>query len=346
MSKQENNKKMFGNGPGPGRGHGMAMPVQKAKNFKGTLKRLLNYLKFQRVNLTIVILLTILGTLFAVVAPKVLGNVTTILYDGYLELRNGVSNPIDFQSIGYILMLLIGLYAISAVFNYIRQYLMVNITQKTIFNIRQEVSEKLERLPLRYYDAYTHGEVLSRVTNDIDNMSNALQQSVTQLISAIITILGVLVMMLSISPIMTIITMVTLPLSVIIVKSVAKKSQIYFKSQQKNVGALNGHVEEMYTGHKIVKAFGYEEKSIERFDAINNELYEAGWKAQFISGIIMPMMTFVNNLGYVFVCITGGILMIRNAIKLGDIQAFIQYSRQFSQPIVQTATWQILSNQP
>lgn len=335
MSKQENNKKMFGHGPG--RGHGMAMPVQKAKNFKGTLKRLLSYLKFQRVNLAIVILLTILGTLFAVVAPKVLGNVTTILYDGYLELRNGVSKPIDFQSIGYILMLLIGLYAISAIFNYIRQYLMVNITQKTIFNIRQEVSEKLERLPLRYYDAYTHGEVLSRVTNDIDNMSNALQQSVTQLISAIITILGVLVMMLSISPIMTIITMVTLPLSVIIVKSVAKKSQVYFKSQQKNVGALNGHVEEMYTGHKIVKAFGYEEKAIERFDAINDELYEAGWKAQFISGIIMPMMTFVNNLGYVFVCITGGILMIRNAIKLGDIQAFIQYSRQFSQPIVQTA---------
>ncbi len=336
MSKQDN-KKMFGNSPGPGRGHGMAMPVQKAKNFKGTLKRLLSYLKFQRVNLIIVILLTILGTLFAVVAPKVLGNVTTILYDGYLELRKGVSNPIDFQAIGYIIMILVGLYAISAIFNYIRQYLMVNITQKTIFNIRQEVSGKLERLPLRYYDSYTHGEILSRVTNDIDNMSNALQQSVTQLISAVITILGVLVMMLSISPIMTLITLVTLPLSVIITKSVAKKSQMYFKSQQKNIGALNGHVEEMYTGHKIVKVFGYEEKAIERFDAINDELYQAGWKAQFISGIIMPMMIFVNNLGYVFVCITGGILMIKNAIKLGDIQAFIQYSKQFSQPIVQTA---------
>ncbi|QUI24606.1 ABC transporter ATP-binding protein [Vallitalea pronyensis] len=335
MGKQENNKKMFGHGPG--RGHGMSMPVEKAKNFKGTLKRLLGYLKYQRVKLMIVVLFTILGTLFTVVAPKILGNATTILYEGYLALRNGVQDPIDFQAIGNVLILLVGLYVISAIFNYIRQYIMVNVTQKTIFNIRQEVSEKLERLPLRYYDAYTHGEILSRVTNDIDNMSNALQQSVTQLISAVITILGVLVMMLSISPLMTLIALVTLPLSVFITKGVAKRSQAYFKSQQKNIGALNGHVEEMYTGHKIVKAFGYEEKAMERFDAINEELYEAGWKAQFISGIIMPMMTFVNNLGYVFVCITGGILMIRNAIKLGDIQAFIQYSRQFSQPIVQTA---------
>lgn len=350
MSKQMNNKQMQNNqmnnrqmgrkmmgGGGPGRGHGLAAPVQKAKNFRATLRRLLGYLRFQRFSLIVVVLLTIMGTLFTVIAPKILGQVTTILYDGYMQIREGVTNPINFETIGMILLQLIGIYIISAIFNYLRQHLMVNITQKTIFNIRQEVNEKLERLPLRYYDAYTHGEILSRVTNDIDNMSNALQQSVTQLISSIITILGVLVMMLVISPIMTLITLVTLPLSVLITKGIAKKSQAYFKSQQKNIGALNGHVEEMYTGHKIVKAFGYEEKALERFDKINDELYKAGWKAQFISGIIMPLMTFVNNLGYVFICITGGILMIRNAIQLGDIQAFIQYSKQFSQPIVQTA---------
>ncbi|GKX31638.1 hypothetical protein SH1V18_41180 [Vallitalea longa] len=325
-------------GRGPGRGHAMSMPVEKAKDFKGTLKRLLGYLKPRRISLIFVVIMAVLSTIFSIVAPKKMGEATTKLFENFMEIINGVPNAsIDFDFIFNILLILGILYAASSLFNFIMQYTMASVVQKTVFDMRKDVSSKLTKLPLKYYDSRTHGEILSRVTNDIDNISNTLQQSIVQLITALITMIGVLVMMLTISPLMTLITLLTLPLCVIITKNIAKKSQKYFKKQQEIIGELNGHVEEMYTGHKIVKSYGHEKKSIGEFKEMNNRLYEVGWKAQFISGVIMPLMNFVNNLGYVFVCIAGGILTIRNSIKVGDIQAFIQYSRSFSQPIIQTA---------
>ncbi|WP_304943506.1 ABC transporter ATP-binding protein [Vallitalea guaymasensis] len=325
-------------GRGPGRGHAMSMPVEKAKDFKGTLKRLLGYLKPRRVSLIFVVIMAICSTIFTILAPKIMGKATTRLFNDFMEIIKGVPNAsVDFDAILNILIVLGVLYILSSLFSFIMQFTMASVVQKTVFTMREDVSSKLTKLPLKYYDSRTHGEILSRVTNDIDNISNTLQQSVIQLITSVITIVGVIVMMLTISPLLTLITITTLPLSIIITKNIAKKSQKYFKSQQEIIGNLNGHVEEMYTGHKIVKAYGHEKKSIKEFKEINNKLYEAGWKAQFISGIIMPMMSFVNNLGYVFVCIAGGILMIKKSIQLGDIQAFIQYSRSFGQPIVQTA---------
>lgn len=325
-------------GRGPGRGHAMSMPVEKAKDFKGTLKRLLGYLKPRRVSLIFVVIMAICSTIFTILAPKIMGKATTRLFNDFMEIIKGVPNAsVNFDAILNILIVLGVLYILSSLFSFIMQFTMASVVQKTVFTMREDVSSKLTKLPLKYYDSRTHGEILSRVTNDIDNISNTLQQSVIQLITSVITIVGVIVMMLTISPLLTLITITTLPLSIIITKNIAKKSQKYFKSQQEIIGNLNGHVEEMYTGHKIVKAYGHEKKSIKEFKEINNKLYEAGWKAQFISGIIMPMMSFVNNLGYVFVCIAGGILMIKKSIQLGDIQAFIQYSRSFGQPIVQTA---------
>jgi ATP-binding cassette subfamily B protein len=327
-----------GIGRGPGRGHAMGIPVEKAKDFKGTLKRLLGYLKPVKLRLIIVVFFAVLSTIFSIVSPKIMGKATTKLFEGLMMKMKGIPNAsIDFDYIMYILAILAGLYFVSALFSYIMQFIMASVAQKTVFGMRNDISDKLARLPLKYYDSRTHGEILSRVTNDVDNISNTLQQSITQLITSVITILGVIVMMLTISPLMTLITLVTLPLSIFITKGVAKRSQKYFKSQQKALGELNGHVEEMYTGHKIVKAFGHEKRSIEKFNEINDKLYEAGWKAQFISGIIMPLMNFVNNIGYVFVSVVGGLLVTRGAIQIGDIQAFIQYSRRFSQPIVQTA---------
>ncbi|WP_066501758.1 ABC transporter ATP-binding protein [Abyssisolibacter fermentans] len=332
------NKGSNTNKRGHGRNGAMMMPVQKAKNFKGTFKRLLQYLKPRRFSIIACVILSIFSTVFSILSPKIMGLATSELFEVFNKRLKGDSSvSVDFSYILNILLVLAGLYIISALFTYIMRYIMASLAQKTVYDMRQEISGKLTKLPLKYYDAHTHGEILSRVTNDIDNISNTLQQSIIQLITSAIIIIGVIVMMLSISPLLTLVVVITLPLSIFITKSVAKRSQKYFKSQQKVLGQINGHVEEMYTGHKIVKAFGYEEKSIENFEKFNDELYNSGWKAQFISGIIMPLMRFVNNLGYVFVCIGGGILMIKNSIKLGDIQAFLQYSRNFSQPIVQTA---------
>lgn len=335
---REMKKSSTGVNKGPGRGHAMGRPVEKAKDFKGTFKRLLGYLKPRRVRLTFVVFMAILSTIFSIVSPKIMGKATTKLFKGFMMKMEGIPNAsIDFGYISNILLILVGLYFISSLFNYIMNYVMASVAQKTVFEMREDVSNKLSKLPLKYYDSRTHGEILSRVTNDVDNISNTLQQSITQLITAVITILGVIVMMLSISPLMTLITLITLPLSVIITKGIATRSQKFFKEQQKALGNLNGHVEEMYTGHKIVKVFGHEKKSIQKFNEINDELYNAGWKAQFISGVIMPLMSFVNNIGYVLVSVIGGLLVTKRAIQIGDIQAFIQYSRQFSQPIVQTA---------
>lgn len=339
MDKRKDIKKPSGGMKrGPGRGHAMGMPVEKAKDFKGTLKRLLGYLKPIRVKLVFVVFMAILSTIFSIVSPKVLGKATTKLFEGFMMKMKGIPNAsIDFSYILNILTILGGLYLISFLFSYIMQYIMASAAQKTVFDMRQDISNKLGKLPLKYYDSRTHGEILSRVTNDVDTISSTLQQSITQLITAVVTIIGVIIMMFSISTTMTLIIFITLPLSVFVTKGVASRSQKFFKSQQKALGELNGHVEEMYTGHKIVKVFGHEKKSIEKFDEINEKLYEAGWKAQFISGLIMPLMNFVNNIGYVFVSVVGGLLVTKKAINIGDIQAFIQYSRRFGQPIVQTA---------
>ena len=326
-----------GMGPGGPGGH-MGMPVEKAKNFKGTFKRLLGYLKHVKYQLIAVFVTAVLSTVFNIVSPKVMGKATTRLFEGLMKKFMGVPGAaIDFAYIWYIMEVLIGLYIISAIFGYIQQYIMAGVAQKIVYNMREEVNAKLSRLPLRFFDTYTHGEILSRVTNDIDNISNTLQQSLTQIITSAVTLVGIIIMMLSISPMLTLICMVTLPLYVIVTQAVASRSQKYFAKQQQTLGDLNGHVEEMFTGHKIVKAFGHEADSIKKFNQINDELYESGWKAQFISGIIMPLMNFINNIGYVLVCVVGGIFVTKQKISIGDIQAFIQYSRQFTQPIVQTA---------
>ena len=325
-------------GGGMGQGPGMGMPAEKAKDFKGTLRRLLAYMKPQRFKLITVVLAAILSTIFSVVTPVVMGLAITSMYEDVTTgLQSAAGIVINFAYIGKVLLLLGALYIASALFMYIQQILMASVTQNTVYDLRKDINSKLSRLPLKYFDSRTHGEILSRVTNDIDNISGTLQQSITQLITSFLTLIGVIIMMLVISPVMTLILVVTLPLSIFVTKNVAKKSQLYFADQQKAVGNINGHVEEMYTGHKIVKAYGYEDKSIKRFDEINQELYDAGWKAQFISGVIMPLMNFVSNIGYVFVCVVGGILVTKGIVTLGNIQAFIQYARQFTQPIVQIA---------
>ncbi|MEH7097774.1 ABC transporter ATP-binding protein [Neobacillus vireti] len=326
-------------GPGGGFGpRGMGMPVQKAKDFKGTLKRLIVYLKPYKLQLISVLITAIISTVFSIVSPKIMGKATTKLFEGLMMKLKGVPGAkIDFDYIGQIILLLIGLYILSAIFAYLQGYIMAGVAQKTVYNLRKEVEEKLNRMPLKYFDSKTHGEILSRAVNDVDNISTTLQQSLTQLITSVVTLVGVIVMMLSISPLMTLIVIVTLPLSFIATANIAKKSQQYFKGQQKSLGQLNGHVEEMYTGHKVVKVFGHEKRSIEEFEKINEKLYQSGWKAQFVSGMIMPLMSFINNIGYVLVSVAGGLLVTKKAIEIGDIQAFIQYARQFSQPIAQTA---------
>ncbi|MFB5197440.1 MULTISPECIES: ABC transporter ATP-binding protein [unclassified Neobacillus] len=347
MSKDSNQNHTQGTGtrkpgPGPGGGFGpmgMGMPVQKAKNFKGTLNRLISYLKPYKLQLLAVLITAIISTIFAIVSPKILGKATTKLFEGLMMKFRGIPGAkIDFDYIGQIIILLIGLYILSAIFAYIQQYIMAGVAQKTVYNLRKEVEEKLNRLPLKYFDSRTHGEILSRAINDVDNISTTLQQSLTQLITSVVTIIGVIIMMLSISPLMTLVVILTLPLSGVAIAKIAKKSQKYFKGQQKSLGQLNGHVEEMYTGHKVVKVFGHEQKSIETFEGINETLYQSAWKAQFVSGLIMPLMGFINNIGYVLVSVVGGILVTKKAIEIGDIQAFIQYARQFSQPIAQTAS--------
>ncbi len=351
----------LGGGPMGGRGPmgAMGRPVEKAKDFKGTLKRLLLYFLPEKWNLLVVLIAAILGTVFNIVGPKVLGWATTRLFNNLIDIflvraknqairQQLAQNPslplqllpvpgIDFDYIGRIILILIVLYVISAIFMFIQQYLMAGVSQRAIYKLRQQVDQKLSRLPLKYFDGRTHGEILSRAVNDMDNIGFTLQQSLMQLITSTLTLVGVLVMMLSISWKLTAIVLVTLPLSLFVVTGIAKRSQEYFRKQQKSLGELNGHVEEMYTGHKIIKAFGHEAKAIAVFDDLNAQLREAGWKAQFVSGIIMPLMRFVGNLGYVLVAVVGGTMVTQDAISLGDVQAFIQYSNQFTMPITQLA---------
>lgn len=360
MSEQKSPKSETPNRGSFGRGPMMGGPVVKAKDFRGSLKRLGEYLRPERYRFIAVFFLTIASTLFSIVGPKIMGKATTKLGEGilakytyYMQLNMAIQNkmpievinklkkqPIptfDFAYIEKILLMLVALYLISALFSYIMGYIMSSVSQNTVYKMRNDVKDKLDRLPLKYFDQRTHGEILSRVTNDMDNIATTLQQSLTQLITSFVTIIGVLIMMLTISPVMTIITLVTLPASMFITALIAKNSQKFFAEQQKCLGELNGHVEEMYAGHKIVKVFGHEEDSIVKFKGINARLYSVGWKAQFMSGIIFPALNFVNNIGYVFVCVVGGLLVARKKIEIGDIQAFIQYMRTFTQPILQLA---------
>lgn len=363
MSEKRESASSPGGMPGR-RQHGpmgaMGAPVEKAKDFKGTLRRLVRYLKPQKIKFIIVGILAVVSTIFSIFGPKVLGKGTTKIAEGVIaryayiiklqtaisrnmpqstidELRNQQIPLFDLDYIFKIVMVMAGLYVVSALCSYAMGYIMSGVSQKTVYTMRNEVKDKLDRLPLKYFDARTHGEILSRVTNDMDNIATTLQQSLTQLVTSVITIIGILIMMLSISPLLTLIALFTLPLSVVLTIGIAKKSQKYFYAQQKSLGALNGHVEEMFTGHKIVRAFGQEEISIDKFSEINDSLYTAGWKAQFMSGIIMPALNFVSNLGYVLISIFGGLMVAKKVMDLGDIQAFIQYMRQFTQPIVQTA---------
>jgi ATP-binding cassette subfamily B multidrug efflux pump len=427
-------------GPGGHRGGpmgGLGRPVEKAKDFKGTLKRLVGYLKPHKIKLIIVLIFAVLSTVFAIAAPKITGQAMNKLQDSYMainmingisDIQNAISEGIknnatadkpaempdantmeilkkvmsfpdiktvddadkkaditkfflelsdklpadiqkgfnlpadkkqmnftdeqlegvikairetngkyDFSHLGTIVLLLLGMYLISSGFRLVMGLVMSGVSQKTVQDLRTKVNEKLNRLPLKYFDSNAYGDILSRVTNDVDTISQTLQQSLTQIITSVLSLLGFIIMMLTISPWLTLIVLCTLPLYIIATALIAKKSQKYFAAQQKEIGKLSGHVEEMYAGHVIVKAFGYEKKSIEIFEDTNEKLKEAGWKAQFVSGIMFPVMNFISNLGYVVICIVGGLWITKNILKIGDIIAFIQYSRQFTMPIVQTA---------
>lgn len=344
------------------------MPGEKAKDFRGSLRRLGGYLRPYQIQLAVVMLLAIASVGLGLAGPKLLGRATNLLFEGAMgkQFSPGVSQEqvidmlrdsgkgqmadmlsgmtivpgagVDFSAIGRILLLLTAIYVVNALFGWLQHYIMGFISQRTVYGLRKEADAKLSRLPLKYYDDNTRGEILSRVTNDIDNIAGTLQQSLTQLITAVFTVLGVLVMMFVISPLLAAIALVTLPLSAIVTMSIAKRSQKQFVAQWDSTGALNGYIEEMYTGHHIVKVFNRQEEAMATFDAENERLFQASFMAQFISGTIRPAMHFINNLNYVMVCVIGGIKVASGSLSLGDVQAFIQYARQFTQPIVQTAS--------
>ncbi len=319
-------------------GHGpMAMMKgEKPRDFKGTMVKLLQYLSAYRVSLIIVLVFAIASTIFAIVGPKVLGQATTRLFEGVLSQIAGTGS-IDFGYIGRIILTTLGLYLLSAMFSYIQGWIMSGVAMDVTYRFRRDISEKMNRMPLKYFDGTNHGEVLSRITNDVDTVNQTLSQSLTQIITSVTTVIGVLIMMFSINWLMTVAALLIVPLSLVVVGLVIGKSQKYFKQQQDYLGHVNGHVEEMYGGHTVMKAFNGEARSVAKFDQLNNTLYDSAWKSQFLSGMMMPVMMFIGNLGYVAVCILGGWLAIKNAITVGDIQAFIQYVRSFTQPITQLA---------
>lgn len=314
--------------------HGMS--TEKAKDFKGTMKKLMGYLAQYKIGLLLVVIFAIGSTIFNIAGPKILGKATTELFHGLISKVSGESG-IDFDKIAKILIGLMCLYVCSALFSFIQGYIMTGVSQKLTYRMRKEISEKIDRLPMGYFDKMTHGEILSRITNDVDTLSQSLNQSATQVITSVATIIGVLVMMLSISPLMTVIAILILPLSMGLIGMIVKRSQRYFKEQQEYLGYVNGQVEEVYGGHNIVKAFNKEDDVIDEFDRDNDRLYRSAWKSQFLSGMMMPIMQFVGNLGYVAVVILGGYLAIKKTIEVGDIQSFIQYVRNFTQPIQQVA---------
>ncbi len=310
---------------------------EKAKDFKGTLNKLLGYLKEYKVSLVIVVMLAIISTVFSIVGPKILGQATTEIYNGIIGKISGSGFGIDFNVIGRIILTLLLLYTLSFAFSYIQGYIMTSVSMKLTYKLRNDISKKINRIPLGYFDTTNHGEVLSRITNDIDTLSQNLNQSVTQLITSVTILLGIVVMMLTISWQLTLVSACIIPISLLFIMIVVKRSQKYFKWQQEYLGKLNGHIEEMYSGHNVMKAFNGEEDSVEKFNGYNEKLYMSSWKSQFFSGLMMPIINFVSNFGYVIICILGGYLVTKNGLPVGDIQAFIQYVKQFTQPVVQVS---------
>ena len=329
---------------GPGRGHGpmgrggpMAMMKgDKARDFKGTMAKLVEYLGKYRVTVLIVLVFAVASTAANIAGPKILGRATTSLFEGVLAQLSG-TGEIDFQYIGEILLLTLGLYLASALFSYIQGWIMADVSTNIAYRFRRDISEKINRMQLKYFDGTSQGEVLSRITNDVDTVNQTLSQSLTQIITSVITVIGVLIMMFSINWVMTLVALLILPLSMMVVALIVRQSQKHFKRQQDYLGHVNGHVEEMYGGHVVMKAFNGEEKSIQVFDGFNDTLYDSAWRSQFLSGLMMPIMMFIGNLGYVAVAVLGGWLAIRGSITVGDIQAFIQYVRSFTRPIQQLA---------
>ncbi|MEG1698883.1 MAG: ABC transporter ATP-binding protein [Oscillospiraceae bacterium] len=323
-------------GPGMHGPAGRMMAGEKAKDFKGTMRKLFAYLGKYIWAIIAVALLAAAATVFSIVGPKILGTAIDKLFEGIMATITGTGS-IDFTAVGQILLFLLGIYLVSAALSAIQGFVMTNISTKVSYNMRRDLDTKINRMPLAYFDVVQSGDVLSRITNDVDTVTQTLNQSLSQIVSSATQIIGVVVMMLSISPVMTLVAMCILPLSLLIVGNVVKRSQPFFVKQQRYLGEANGHVEEMYSGHLVLKAFNGEEKSVETFEEINDKLYNTAWKSQFLSGLMMPMMNFVGNLGYVAICILGGFLTLKGSISVGAIQAFIQYVRNFNQPITQIA---------
>ena len=320
----------------PMHGPGAMMPGEKAKDFKGTMRKLIAYLSRFLPAVIFVLICAALSTVFAIFGPKILGNATTKLFEGLIATLTGTGS-IDFAAIGQILLFLATLYGISALLMYMQGWVMSGIAAKLSYSMRRDISNKIDKMPLSYFDRVPHGEVLSRITNDVDTVTQTLNQSLSQIVSNVTTMIGVLIMMITISPVLTLVALCILPVSVVIVMNVVKRSQPFFQRQQEYLGHVNGHVEEMYGAHTVVSAFNGEEESIAQFEALNDRLYHAAWKSQFLSGMMMPLMNFAGNLGYVGICVLGGFLSLNGTITVGDIQAFIQYVRQFTQPINQIA---------
>ena len=327
------NRNMGRRGPG---GHGGMMPGEKAKDFKGTSRKILAYIGRYKIAIVLVMICAVAGTIFNIVGPKVLSKATTEIFNGLVSKVSGGAG-IDFHKIGIIMLILLGLYCVSALFSFIQGFIMSGISQKLSFRMRKEISEKINRMPLAYFESKTVGEVLSRITNDVDTFGMSLNQSITTLITSVTTLIGVFIMMMTISPLMTLIALVILPISALLISVVVKHSQKYFKAQQEYLGDINGTIEESYSGHTIIKAFNREKKVNEDFQETNAKLYSSAWKSQFLSGLMQPIMTFVGNLGYVAVAVSGSMLAVSGAITVGDIQAFIQYVKSFTQPITQIA---------
>ncbi|HWQ30839.1 MAG TPA: ABC transporter ATP-binding protein, partial [Negativicutes bacterium] len=312
--------------------------IEKAKNFRGTMKKLGEYLKPYLISIITVIIFAVGSASFSIAGPKILGRATTKIFEGLVSKVSGAAGAgIDFEYISSIILLLAALYVISSFFSFVQGFIITGVAQKVSYNMRRDISQKINRMPLKYFDTKTHGEVLSRVTNDVDTVSQSLNQSLSQIITSGVTLIGVLAMMLSISWMMTLASILILPLSILLISLIIKRSQVFFRKQQEYLGRVNSHVEEMYGGHVIMKAFNGEEKALLEFSRQNELLYASAWKSQFLSGMMMPIMTFVGNLGYVMVSILGGWLAIKKAIEVGDILSFIQYVSQFTQPISQIA---------
>lgn len=332
MAVQQKPRGPMGRGPGPG---GM-MPGEKAKDFKGTIAQLLHYIRHMLPALAAVLVCAVVSCIFSIVGPKILGNVTTLLFEGLMAKVTGTGG-IDFAAIGQIITFLLIIYVISAFLSYIQGWVMAGVATKISYNMRRDISAKINRMPLAYFDRVSHGEVLSRITNDVDTVTQTLNQSLSQMVTSVTTIIGVFFMMLSISVPMTFIALCILPVSLLAVTQVVKRSQPLFKAQQRQLGEVNGHVEEMYGGHMVVRAFNGEQHSIETFNEINEQLYRSAWKSQFFGNMMMPLMNMIGNIGYVAICVLGGFLTLNGSISVGDIQAFTQYLRNFTQPLQQIA---------